>query len=103
MLHVKGRRVVRDGFIGREELPAPTQAGGEQCDAMSRQSHALIVPGICMSMGLRMLGDDVKPIHSLGTKSKVSLPCEMTPNQNPQRFLLTSLHMHETSSTGKSR
>lgn len=87
MLHVKGRRGVRDGFIGREELPAPTQAGGGQCDAMSRQSHALIVPGICMSMGLRMLCDDVKPIHSLGTKSKVSLPCAMKPKPNPSTVL----------------
>lgn len=33
MLHVKGRRGVRGGFIGREELPAPTQAGGGQCVA----------------------------------------------------------------------
>ena len=61
MLHWKGTA---------SQLPA--QAGGAQ-------SHALVVPGICMSMGLRMLRDDVKPIHSLGTKTWISLPCAMSP------------------------
>lgn len=42
-------------------------APGTSGAMLRRQSHAHIVPGICMSIGLRMLREDVNALHSLGS------------------------------------